>query len=73
MQYNLIKKYLPQIFASRITEEISISEKTEKAKQEFSKEISNLTFALESKLSSTNDIDKIKESIRSILKEEFFK
>jgi hypothetical protein len=68
-----IKKYLPQIFASKISEELPISDKVEKAKEIFSDNISKLTFNLEAKLSETHDVDLIKSSIRNTIKEEFLK
>lgn len=66
-----IKKFLPQIFASKINENLPIFDKTEKAKQLYEKEISNLTFSLESNLSKTQNIQEIKQIIRSTIKREF--
>jgi hypothetical protein len=69
----IIRKYLPQIFASKIEDDLSITDKVEKAKDIYGDSISKTTFALEAKLSSSSDISKIKESIRNSLKEEFLK
>jgi hypothetical protein len=62
----IIRRYLPQIFASKINEDLPIFDKVEKAKQVYGDAISKATFSLEAKLSSKNDV---KESIRNTLKE----
>lgn len=66
-----IKKYLPQIFATKIKEELPISDKVNSAKELYSDNISKLTFSLESKLNGTHDIENIKIAIRDSIKEEF--
>jgi hypothetical protein len=68
-----IRKYLPQVFATRITEELPITDKVDRAKNLFSNDISNLTFEIESKLSKTSNINDVKEIIRSALRKEFQK
>lgn len=64
-------KYIPQIFASKIKEDIPISEKVSAAKELYSEDISKITFNLESKLSETHDISEIKNVIRETLKNTF--
>lgn len=68
-----IKKYLPQVFATRIIEELTITDKVEKAKDLFADDISKLTFEIEKKLSETHNIDLIKNAIRDSIKKEFYK
>ena len=67
----IFKKYLPQVFASKIDEELLISDKVEKAKEIYKERISSLTFNLESKLNSNHEPEQIKQAIREILKKEF--
>ena len=69
----IIRKYLPQIFSSKINEELPIQDKVEKAKNQFSESISRITFALESKLATSHNLDTIKENIRNSIKDEFSK
>ena len=68
-----IKTYVPQLFASKIQEEITITDKIEKAKIDYFENISKLTFAIESKLSDSKNAEEMKKSIRSSIKEEFLK
>jgi hypothetical protein len=63
---SIIRKYLPQVFASKLNDDLSIFDKVEKAKEVYGDVISKVTFSLEAKLSSNSDI---KESIRNTLKE----
>lgn len=66
-----IMKYIPQVYASRIKEEITITDKVTTAKKIFSSEMSRLIFRLESKLNSTKNIEGIKTLIRNSIREEF--
>jgi hypothetical protein len=66
-----IKKYLPQVFATRITEELPITDKVSKAKNLFFDDISNLTFEIESKLNNNHNIENVKDVIRAALKKSF--
>jgi len=67
----IIKKYLPQIFASKIKEEVSIDQKISTVKELYTDDISRITFELEGKLSSSPDVASIKNLIRTKIKEEF--
>ncbi|MDD5650229.1 MAG: hypothetical protein PHF86_07435 [Candidatus Nanoarchaeia archaeon] len=68
-----IRKYLPQIFATKINEDLPIVTKTEKASNMFSNDISNLTFEIESKLSNMKNVNDVKNTIRTLIKKEFEK
>jgi hypothetical protein len=65
---SILKKYLPQIYASKIKEG-SIFEKTESAKSKFENQISSACFNLESKLSRSSEPKNIKRSVRLVLQE----
>jgi len=66
-------KYIPQLFASKIEEELPILDKVTKAKEVFSERISNLTNYLEEKLNSNLSAKLIKSTIRQTLKQTFSK
>jgi len=68
-----IDKYLPQIFASKISEELPITDKVNRAKQEFSKEIFELTASMETSISSLTKPNDIKKAIRESIKGQFLK
>ncbi|MDD5650073.1 MAG: hypothetical protein PHF86_06620 [Candidatus Nanoarchaeia archaeon] len=71
IRIHTLKKYLPQVFASRIKDELPITEKVNAAKDLYADNISKLTFLLESKLNETHEIEKIKSAIRETIREEF--
>lgn len=71
---NIIKKYLPQIFASKIKDsKISLMEKTERAKSEFANDISELSLKMDSMLSRTSESQEIKKIIRKQIEKAFVK
>lgn len=69
----IINKYLPQIFASKIESEAPISEKVSLVKEKFAQEISTLSFKIGSKINTANNVNEIKNAIRTSIAEEFKK
>jgi len=63
----IINSCLPQIFATKIKTSDSITEKTEKVKQRYSEQLSNISYQLESLLEKDVSSKGMKEAIRSTI------
>lgn len=65
-----IRAYIPQILVEKFDDDnLSLSQKTEKAKEKFQDKILDISFTLESKLSKAKNDDERKNIIRSTIKD----
>lgn len=60
----VIRRYLPQIFACKIKTHEPIQDRTAKAKQQFSKEISDTSYSIETKLAEIQEPTQVKTLLR---------
>jgi len=69
----VLSKYIPQLFASKISEEITIYDKVKKAKEQFNDQIIILSNNLEQELKTSTSARTTKQAIRLLLKQTFSK